>query len=320
MIALVDGAKRGDSALGALEVTAGAAATGFAVGGPLGAGIGAAAGGLFSLYKAATSSGKAMKTELPTLKQYAGTLDGVGAATSRATRELVLEQLTKEGTLKQTRELNISDRDAVQAALGNEAARKRVTAALAKNTAEGNNYQSLNIANRLGAETSAIYSSRVAQLKKNLALAATKEEAQKIQAKLDRLARTNATARISIGGADIAIQKLNAVLQLMHDIASSRGGVHGKTGGLSVLLNPEGAGATGAIVRRPTVALIGESGPEAVVPLNRTAGNAPLPGGGTAVDQEQTAYRAFSRALSNSPVVVIPRRSLDDLSMLAGVV
>jgi hypothetical protein len=41
----------------------------------------------------------------------------------------------------------------------------------------------------------------------------------------------------------------------------------------------EGAGATGAIVNRPTVALIGESGPEAVVPLNRTSGNTPLPTG-----------------------------------------
>lgn len=39
----------------------------------------------------------------------------------------------------------------------------------------------------------------------------------------------------------------------------------------------EGAGATGGIVNRPTVALIGEAGPEALVPLNRTPGNGPLP-------------------------------------------
>jgi hypothetical protein len=36
-------------------------------------------------------------------------------------------------------------------------------------------------------------------------------------------------------------------------------------------------GATGGIVNRPTFALIGEAGPEAVVPLNRTPGNLPLP-------------------------------------------
>lgn len=36
-------------------------------------------------------------------------------------------------------------------------------------------------------------------------------------------------------------------------------------------------GATGGIVNRPTIALIGEAGPEAVIPLNRTPGNDPLP-------------------------------------------
>jgi hypothetical protein len=38
-------------------------------------------------------------------------------------------------------------------------------------------------------------------------------------------------------------------------------------------------GATGGIVTRPTLAMIGEAGPEAVVPLNRTPGSSPLPGG-----------------------------------------
>jgi hypothetical protein len=39
-------------------------------------------------------------------------------------------------------------------------------------------------------------------------------------------------------------------------------------------------GATGGIVTRPTMALIGEAGPEAVIPLNRTPGSSPLPSGG----------------------------------------
>lgn len=42
---------------------------------------------------------------------------------------------------------------------------------------------------------------------------------------------------------------------------------------------PEGKAATGAIVRRPTVALVGEAGPEAIIPLSRTRGNGPLPDG-----------------------------------------
>lgn len=45
-----------------------------------------------------------------------------------------------------------------------------------------------------------------------------------------------------------------------------------------------GYGAEGAIVNRPTLALIGEAGPEALVPLNRTAGNGPLPGGGGPIE------------------------------------
>jgi len=40
----------------------------------------------------------------------------------------------------------------------------------------------------------------------------------------------------------------------------------------------EGYGAEGAIVRRPTFALIGEAGPEALIPLNRTRGNGPVEG------------------------------------------
>ena len=39
-------------------------------------------------------------------------------------------------------------------------------------------------------------------------------------------------------------------------------------------------GATGGIVTRPTLAMIGEAGPEAVVPLNRTPGSSPLGGMG----------------------------------------
>lgn len=50
----------------------------------------------------------------------------------------------------------------------------------------------------------------------------------------------------------------------------------GGTGGVTIT-GPQGA--TGGIVNRPTFALIGESGPEAVVPLSRTPGNGPLPSG-----------------------------------------
>jgi hypothetical protein len=57
-------------------------------------------------------------------------------------------------------------------------------------------------------------------------------------------------------------------------------------------------GAEGAIVNRPTLALIGEAGPEALVPLNRTAGNSPLPsgmgGGGVQVIQLVVSGRVLA--------------------------
>jgi hypothetical protein len=44
-------------------------------------------------------------------------------------------------------------------------------------------------------------------------------------------------------------------------------------------VTPEGFGAAGAIINRPTVLLAGETHPEALIPLNQTPGNQPLPNG-----------------------------------------
>lgn len=78
-------------------------------------------------------------------------------------------------------------------------------------------------------------------------------------------------------------------------------------------------GATGGVVNRPTLALIGEAGPEAVVPLNRTAGNGPLPESlGGAVDAEQSHYRALIRALSDTRTVIMSKPDLDALDLLVG--
>jgi TP901 family phage tail tape measure protein len=54
-------------------------------------------------------------------------------------------------------------------------------------------------------------------------------------------------------------------------------------------------GATGGIVTRPTMALIGEAGPEAVIPLNRTPGSSPLPrmGGDRGMVKVQIDRRRF---------------------------
>ena len=50
----------------------------------------------------------------------------------------------------------------------------------------------------------------------------------------------------------------------------------------SSYLNPRYAGASGGIVTKPTIALIGEAGPEAVVPLSQAPGASALGSGGGA--------------------------------------
>ena len=70
-------------------------------------------------------------------------------------------------------------------------------------------------------------------------------------------------------------KKVNTVLELTTSIAQAAV-AGGYVGGDYYV---EGAGATGAIVNRPTVALIGEAGPEVLAPLSSLPGNSPLPGG-----------------------------------------
>jgi hypothetical protein len=79
--------------------------------------------------------------------------------------------------------------------------------------------------------------------------------------------------------------------------------------GGSVLHNLSGGvvGATGGIVTRPTLAVIGEAGPEAVVPLNRTPGSSPLPspqaGGRRGGDVNLTVVVTGNTLLAQSPDV-----------------
>jgi hypothetical protein len=87
------------------------------------------------------------------------------------------------------------------------------------------------------------------------------------------------------GNLDVVRAFLDAVqkgftVPLIPEIRNSKGvvqalGSYGRVmpGGTNV------RGATGGIVTQPTLAVIGEAGPEAVVPLNRTPGSSPLPGG-----------------------------------------
>jgi hypothetical protein len=79
--------------------------------------------------------------------------------------------------------------------------------------------------------------------------------------------------------------RVNAALDGIHSVKEIHLNVTTKQSVLISSINkprvggPGVVGATGGIVTRPTYALIGEAGPEAVVPLNRTPGSSPLPAG-----------------------------------------
>lgn len=75
---------------------------------------------------------------------------------------------------------------------------------------------------------------------------------------------------------DAAQTRLDRINNTLRNITAAA--IAGGFTGTGEYIVPEGAGAEGAIVNRPTLALIGEAGPEALVPLHKTAGNAPLPG------------------------------------------
>jgi len=90
--------------------------------------------------------------------------------------------------------------------------------------------------------------------------------------------------RLSLKAAFAPIFTAITAMQKLLDLLGSWRKTHIPAGvtGASIIASGGGGiprGAAGGIVNRPTLALIGEAGPEAVVPLNRTRGNGPLGSG-----------------------------------------
>jgi hypothetical protein len=107
---------------------------------------------------------------------------------------------------------------------------------------------------------------------------------QKLRDEIPPEANTTITADTSQaqGAVDAYLRSLERVRVMAQSIISGGGSGQGEFVNPATGL-PFGAtpfGAEGAIVTRPTVALIGEAGPEALVPLNQTPGSSPLPVGG----------------------------------------
>lgn len=81
----------------------------------------------------------------------------------------------------------------------------------------------------------------------------------------------------------------------------SREGITGWVGKSGNLI----AGATGGIVTRPTMALIGEAGPEAVIPLNRAPGAAALPTGGVAGSTTIGVVNVYPQSANDTPEAIV---------------
>lgn len=106
-----------------------------------------------------------------------------------------------------------------------------------------------------------------------------------LQTRLDRLGRTKAGPSIvlmGVGAAEEALVRLEKRVTMIGSttvrLPVPKPGSLTGGGGRGVVA------AEGGIVRRPTFLLAGEAGPEAIVPLDKTRGNGPLPGG-TTVEQ-----------------------------------
>jgi len=90
-------------------------------------------------------------------------------------------------------------------------------------------------------------------------------------------------------------------------------GAAGRIGGIAAG-GGIGIGAEGAIVDRPTLALIGEAGPEMVTPLNRMRGNGPLPAGAAGMAQT-LVVRLDGREMTRRVVRGMPAELNFDLGL-----
>jgi hypothetical protein len=114
-----------------------------------------------------------------------------------------------------------------------------------------------------------------------------------------RILIDDASLRYALGLAQDYRSTLASLPALERGIVSSGMGSGRKMGGDTGIPR----GATGGIVTQPTLAVIGEAGPEMVVPLNRTPGSRPLPGVGEGLDYDRLAQAIASTAGRFAPLM-----------------
>lgn len=239
MVLLADGASKADTSIGKLEATAGGALAGAALGafaGPAGAAVGAALGGLAgfttTLYTETKNAGDQAKVQIGSWKNYTTTLDGVSAATTKATRDMAFQRLLSSGLLAATQSLGLSDRQAVNAILGVGTARQKLSNRLARQ-----NDLTIEQKDALEKETGAVGASRLAQLQKNVAIARNATELQNARTALRNFMKEPARKRLDITGVEGAKRQANTLKTVLSDLVGGKGGLKvGPPGGLGALL------------------------------------------------------------------------------------
>lgn len=128
LLLLSDDIREADAAAGTMAAVGGGALMGFAAAGPIGLAIGAGAGLLYDLEQANNAARESFKKSIRYQQDYKNTLDQTNAAITQQTRNTAYQNLLNNDALMVSRQIGISDRDMVGAALGREAALKRVKA------------------------------------------------------------------------------------------------------------------------------------------------------------------------------------------------
>ena len=106
----------------------------------------------------------------------------------------------------------------------------------------------------------------------------------------------------AVGARQIPVSATSRQTQSWQGLPSASGYPPSATDGLSQFSGggPMFGGQTGAIVTRPTMSWVGETGPEAVIPLSSAPGASPLPTGGNMTIVIEVDGRELGRSVINS--------------------
>lgn len=202
LVALTQATGEANQGLKDLESVAGGALLGFATGGPIGAAVGGLAGAILAVSSASKRAGNSMQFAKPQVEDFAGSLDKVSGAATRAANDVARLSLQQSGAFEAGRRLGISSRDLVLATMGQEGAMRRVEKATA--AAER---QQVRWAQALGVAPGWLNQNSVDLVTLKNALGATSEEFKRDQAAAREAAIANGEFGRALKGIDRATRR-----------------------------------------------------------------------------------------------------------------